>query len=88
MALTTAAASQAATSQAPPECSGLSHCYRGALHSPPGMDNTIREEQEGRCVFHDQQAVVLRCGILQILHWCLSLGMFPSSPSHHKLILL
>lgn len=38
---------------------GLSHCPRVALHSPPGLDKRIRQEQGGRRLRHDQQPVVL-----------------------------
>ena len=41
---------------------GLRHCSRGGLHSPPGPDNKLGEEQGRRCLLHGEQCVVLRCG--------------------------
>ena len=41
---------------------GLQHGSRGGLHSAPGPDNKLWEEQGRRCLLHGEQCVVLGCG--------------------------
>ncbi len=41
---------------------GLGHCSWGGLHSQPGQNYRIREEQGRKCLLHGQQLVVLTCG--------------------------